>query len=110
MHRIEHSSYTASCTLIPNCSNLGSYSVALASLIPSTQIKRIAAVQNLKSHERIAPKLTAEAVVFVLHAEPCKCKPQAELIKASKQHKPLKHFGNSFRSFCKGRNGNKDNF
>ena len=55
------------------------------------------------SHERIAPKLTAEAVVFVLHAEPCEnvnkmavqplgnfwsCNSKARFIKASKQHYP----------------------
>ena len=49
---------------------LPSYSVALPSIIPSTQIKAIAAVQNLKYHERIALKLRAEAEVFVLCAEP----------------------------------------
>ena len=55
----------------PKLELLASYSVPLPSVIPSTQIKLIAAVQNLKSHERIALKLTAEAVAFVFRAEPC---------------------------------------
>ena len=67
-------SYTASCTLIDTyvtvLIQLASYSVALPSIIPSTQIKAIAAVQILKSHERIALKLRAEAEVFVLRGEP----------------------------------------
>ena len=43
------------------------HAITLPSIIPPTQSKLIAAV-----HERLALKLTAEAVVFVLRAEPYK--------------------------------------
>ena len=55
LHWIEPCSYIHSFmhsdTYLANCSNpasLASYSVALTSIIPSTQIELIAAVQNLK--------------------------------------------------------------
>ena len=69
--RIEPCSYTALCALIQLfLIQLASYSVAMPSLILSTQTDSCCSKSKI-SHERIALKLTAEAVVFLLRVEPC---------------------------------------
>ncbi len=62
LHGSESCSFTASCTLIPNSLKPASYSVALPSLIPSTQTASCYPKPTI-SHERITLKITAEAVV-----------------------------------------------
>ena len=49
---------------------IASYSVALRAIIPSTQKTDSCCPKSKISHERITLKLTAEAVVLVLRAEP----------------------------------------